>query len=107
MLHVLVVGVAEVLQVELLHGLLLLSVGPLLLEAVQLLVVLLARLGALQTGERLVGLAEGIRREPLVQGQLAGVQRNTLWDRRVESDGSANITDVHLIMNEMRAKHAG
>lgn len=83
---------------ELLHGLrllLLLSVGPRLLEAVQLLVMvlahlrgLLARLGALQTGERLVGawlvlvgLAEWVRREPLVQRQFAGVQRDALCDR--------------------------
>ena len=98
MLHVLVVCVAEVLQVELLLLLLLLllRIRPLLLEAVQLLVVvlahlrrLLAGLGALQTGERLVGarlvlvgLAEWIRRQPLVQRQFAGVQRDALWGGR-------------------------
>lgn len=65
---------------------LLLSAGPRLLEAVQLLVVVLAQrgrllagLGALQTGQRLVGLAERIRRKPLVQRQFAGVQRDALW----------------------------
>lgn len=70
---------------ELLQGLLLLllGVGPRLLEAVQLLVVVLARLGALQTRERLVGLAERIRRKPLVQRQFAGVQRDALWEGRV------------------------
>lgn len=80
---------------ELLHGLrlLLLGIGPLLLKTVQLLVVVLAQqrglltgLGAGQTGERLVGawlvlvgLTERVWGQPLVQRQLAGVQRDALW----------------------------
>lgn len=86
MLHVLAVRVAEVLQVEVL----LLSAGPRLLEAELVLVLVLDldldRLGALQAGKRLVGarlvlvgLAEWVRRKPLVQRQLAGVQRDALW----------------------------
>ena len=85
------------MELLLLLLLLLLRIGPLLLEAVQLLVVvlahlrrLLAGLGALQPGERLVGarlvlvgLAEWIRRQPLVQRQFAGVQRDALWGGRV------------------------
>jgi len=58
----------------------------LLLKAVQLLVVLayrrglLAQLGALQTGGRLVlvGLAERVWGEPLVERQFAGIQRDAL-----------------------------
>lgn len=60
----------------------------LLLKAVQLLVVLayrrglLAQLGALQTGGRLVlvGLAERVWGEPLVERQFAGIQRDALCD---------------------------
>lgn len=67
--------------------LLLLGVGSGLLEAVQLLVVVLAHWGGLLGGlvQRLVGawlvlvgLAEWVRRQPLVQGEFAGVQRNAL-----------------------------
>lgn len=91
MLHVLVICVTQVLQVELLHGLrLLLSVGPRLLEAVQLLVVVLARLGALRARQRLVGLTERVRRKPLVQRQPAGVQRDALRGGRVGSEVSTN-----------------
>lgn len=77
--------VAHVLQVQLL-----LAVGPRLLQAVQLLVVtqcrgLLTGLGARQVGEGLVGawlvlvgLAERVRRKPLIQREFAGVQRDAL-----------------------------
>lgn len=96
LLHVLVVCVAEVVQVEVLHGqslLLLLAVGPGLLETLQLLVMvlaqrcgLLAHLGLglllLGLGLVLVGLAEGVGRQPLVKGQFAGVERHTLSDGR-------------------------
>jgi len=78
LLHVLV---AQVLQVELL---LLLGVGSRLLEAVQLLVVVLTHWMGLLSGLGawlvLVGLTERVRGKPLVQRQSAGVQWDALQD---------------------------
>ncbi len=109
----LVVCVAQVLQVELLHGLrlllllllLLLSAGPRLLEAVQLLVVVLAQWRRLLAWLVLVGLAEWIRRKPLVQRQFAGVQRDALWEG---SAGSAPffIYILDLFLRELEASDA-
>lgn len=65
--------VPHVLQVELL-----LAAGPRLLEAERRLVVVLGQWCLLRAGLVLVGLAERVRRQPLIQRKLAGVQWDTL-----------------------------
>lgn len=65
--------VPHVLQVELL-----LAAGPRLLEAERRLVVVLRQRRLLRGGLVLVGLAERVRRQPLVQRKPAGVQRDAL-----------------------------
>lgn len=113
MLHLLVLDIAQVLQVLLLEGLL--RLGTLLLVQLvlqmQLMVLVLlllllyhGRLGELLSCLRgllgcwrtwlmklLLGLAEGVGREPLVHGQFAGVQRDALGgDKHIDWKWNTN-----------------
>lgn len=78
--------VLQVLVAKVLKVLDLLRARPGMGEAVQMLLVvlthlgrLLGRMGTRQTRVLLVGLAERVRGEGLIQKELAGVQRNALW----------------------------